>query len=243
MGKKRLDKLVLERGLASTREKAQALIMAGQVLVGDRATWKPGSLVEESATLVLKAHLPYVSRGGEKLARALDAFGLEVGGCLCLDVGASTGGFTDCLLQRGARLVYAVDVGHGQMDYSLRTDPRVVVMERVNARYPFSLPDQVSLATVDVSFISLKRVLPSVRLHVKTGGYLVALLKPQFEAEREEVGKGGVVRDPLVHARTLARVITWAVEQGIRFRNLTPSPLLGDAGNREFFLLLQPSNG
>jgi 23S rRNA (cytidine1920-2'-O)/16S rRNA (cytidine1409-2'-O)-methyltransferase len=159
---------------------------------------------------------------------------------VALDVGASTGGFTDCLLQRGAGRVYALDVGRGQLDHRLRLDPRVVAMERVNARHPFTLPQAVGLATVDVSFISLRLVLPEIALRLDTGGMIVALVKPQFEAERGEVGRGGVIRDARVHARIVGRLLLWAVRQGFRLRGLTPSPIVGDAGNREFFVLLAP---
>jgi 23S rRNA (cytidine1920-2'-O)/16S rRNA (cytidine1409-2'-O)-methyltransferase len=237
--KRRIDLLLVERGLAPTREKARALLMAGQVLVGERPVTKAGALVADDAHVTLKQRLPYVGRGGVKLAHALDAFHLDVRRTVALDVGASTGGFTDCLLQSGAQRVYAVDVGRGQLDLRLRADRRVVVMEQVNARYPFSLPEAVSLATVDVSFISLAKVLPSVAQHVMPGGLLLPLLKPQFEAEREEVGRGGVVRKPQVHARVLGQFVLWAVERGWRVRGLASSPLLGDAGNREFFFLLQ----
>jgi len=238
LGKRRIDLLLVERGLAESREKAQALIMAGLVFVGERPALKPGALVPEDAPLEVRGRLPYVGRGGIKLAYALDAFRLDVSEMVALDVGASTGGFTDCLLKRGAKRVYALDVGHGQLDYRLRQDPRVVVMEGTNARYPFRLPERVDLATVDVSFISLTKVLPSVREHLKEGGFIIALVKPQFEARREEVGRGGVIRDPLLHSAILGRVALWAVDNGFRVRNLTPSPILGDAGNREFFLLL-----
>ncbi|MBI4337875.1 MAG: TlyA family RNA methyltransferase [Chloroflexi bacterium] len=237
--RRRLDRLLVERGLAPTREKAQALIMAGQVLVAGHAVTKAGTMVPADAEVAVKGTLPYVGRGGLKLAHALDAFGLDVRGLVALDVGASTGGFTDCLLQRGAARVYAVDVGYGQLAEPLRRDPRVVVMERVNARYPFPLPEPVDVVTVDVSFISLTKVVPSVAAHLKPGGPLLCLAKPQFEAERGEVGKGGVIRDPLVHARVLGRLLLWAVAQGYHLRGLTPSPILGDAGNREFFLLLE----
>ncbi len=240
MAKIRLDRLLVEKGLAESREKAQALVMAGQVLVGDRMAAKAGHLVDQDETITIKERLPYVSRGGIKLAHALEQFQLPISGKVALDVGASTGGFTDCLLQRGAQRVYALDVGYGQLDYRLRSDPRVVVMERVNARYPFTLPGPVDLATVDVSFISLTKVIPSVREHLKPEGYIVALLKPQFEAERSEVGKGGVIKDPAVQARILGRFVLWVVEQRIRLRGLTPSPILGDKGNREFFCLLEP---
>jgi len=237
--RRRIDLLLVERGLAESREKAQALLMAGQVYVEGRRVSKAGALVPRDVLLEVKEGLPYVSRGGIKLAHALDAWGVDVSGCVALDVGASTGGFTDCLLQRGARKVYALDVGRGQLNHRLRQDPRVVVMERVNARYPFSLPEAVDLVTVDVSFISLTLVLPPVVQHLQPKGYLVALVKPQFEARREQVGRGGVVKDSRVHAEVLAKMVAWSVDSGFRLRGLVPSPILGDAGNREFFLLLQ----
>ena len=238
MAKTRIDRLLVERGIAPTREKAQALLMAGQVLVNDRAVVKAGAMVQEDAQVLLKAQLPYVGRGGIKLAHALEAFGLSVEGLAALDVGASTGGFTDCLLQAGARHVYAVDVGYGQMDVKLRADRRVTVMERLNARHPFPLPEAVGLVTVDVSFISVTRVLPPATEHLVLGGAVVALVKPQFEAERGEVGRGGVIRKAAIHARVLGRVVLWAIAHRYRLRGLTPSPILGDAGNREFFVLL-----
>ena len=239
--KRRIDLLLVERGLASTREKAQALLMAGRVLVDGRPVTKAGAVVPGEAGIQVAGRLPFVSRGGVKLAHALDTFNLSPSGAVALDVGASTGGFTDCLLQRGARRVYALDVGHGQLDFTLRTDPRVVVMEHVNARYPLALPESVDLATVDVSFISVTMVLPSVAERLKSGGVIVALVKPQFEARRQEVGRGGIIRDPLLHGRVLGRVILWAIDHGFRLRGLTPSPILGDAGNREFFLMLKPT--
>ena len=239
--KRRIDLLLVERGLAPTREKAQALLMAGRVLVDGRPVTKAGAVVPGEAGIQVAGRLPFVSRGGVKLAHALDTFNLSPSGAVALDVGASTGGFTDCLLQRGARRVYALDVGHGQLDFTLRTDPRVVVMEHVNARYPLALPESVDLATVDVSFISVTMVLPSVAERLKSGGVIVALVKPQFEARRQEVGRGGIIRDPLLHGRVLGRVILWAIDHGFRLRGLTPSPILGDAGNREFFLLLKPT--
>ena len=238
MAKTRIDRLLVERGIAPTREKAQALLMAGQVLVNDRPVVKAGAMVQEDAQVLLKAQLPYVGRGGIKLAHALEAFGLSVDGLAALDVGASTGGFTDCLLQAGARHVYAVDVGYGQMDVRLRADRRVTVMERLNARHPFPLPEAVGVVTVDVSFISVTRVLPPATEHLVRGGAVVALVKPQFEAERGEVGRGGVIRKAAIHARVLGRVMLWAIAHGYRLRGLTPSPILGDAGNREFFVLL-----
>ncbi len=181
----------------------------------------------------------FVSRGGLKLAAALDSWGLTVAGLVALDVGASTGGFTDCLLQRGASRIYALDVGYGQLDQRMRVDPRVVVMERVNARYPFALPEAVDLVTVDVSFISAEKVIPSAASHLNPGGRLIVLVKPQFEAGRAQVQRGGVVRDPQVHAAVLGRFINWAIDHRFRLRGLVPSPLLGPAGNREFLALLE----
>jgi len=193
----------------------------------------------ESSALEVRGRLPYVGRGGLKLAHALNTFDVSAQGLVALDVGASTGGFTDCLLQRGARRVYALDVGHGQLDYRLRGDPRVTVMEKCNARYPFQLPERVDLVTVDVSFISVSLVLPPALQHLRDRCYLVVLVKPQVEARKEEAGRGGVIKDPQLHARVLGRTIAWAVGHGLRLRNLCASPILGDAGNREFFLLLQ----
>jgi 23S rRNA (cytidine1920-2'-O)/16S rRNA (cytidine1409-2'-O)-methyltransferase len=240
MTKRRLDTLLVERGLAESREKARAVVLAGQVLVGDRAVAKPGMLIPEATEVRLLARAPYVSRGGEKLAHALRLFGVDGQDLVAVDVGASSGGFTDCLLQHGARCVYAVDVGYGQLDYRLRQDERVVPMERVNVRYLRSLPQKVDLATVDVSFIGLEKVLPAIARLLKPGGKIIALFKPQFQARRREVGRGGVVRDPLLQARLIGRFLAWAVEQRFRILGLTPSPLLGPAGNREFFFLLLP---
>jgi 23S rRNA (cytidine1920-2'-O)/16S rRNA (cytidine1409-2'-O)-methyltransferase len=237
--KTRADLLLVDRGLAETRERAQALIMAGVVFGPAGPIAKAGTLLADSASLEVRGRLPYVSRGGLKLEHALDRFGLDVEGVVALDVGASTGGFTDCLLQRGARRVYALDVGHGQLDYRLRQDPRVVVIEKCNARYSFSLPEPVDLVTIDVSFISLKLVIPRALEHLKPERPLIALVKPQFEASKGEVGRGGVIKSPQTHARVLGRTIAWATEAGVRVRNLCASPVLGDAGNREFFLLLE----
>ena len=215
------------------------MIMEGLVFTPSGRIDKPGSRLLETVSLEVRGKLPYVGRGGVKLAHALDSFGLPVQGLTALDVGASTGGFTDCLLQRGGSRVYAVDVGRGQLDYRLRRDERVVVMEKLNARYPFELEETVDLVTVDVSFISLSKVIPSALDHLKSGRRLIALVKPQFEAEKGEVGRGGVIKDPQVHARVLGRTINWATGNGLRLRGLCASPILGDAGNREFFLLLQ----
>ena len=237
--RKRADLLLVARGLADSREQAQTLIMEGLVFTPSGRVSKASSTLLETTALEVRGRLPYVGRGGLKLAHALDTFSISVQDMVALDVGASTGGFTDCLLQRGARRVFAVDVGYGQLDYRLREDPRVAVMERCNARYPLQLPEPVDLVVVDVSFISLALVVPSALEHLRDGRHLIALVKPQFEARKEEVGRGGVIKDPQVHVRVLARVITWAVNRGLRIRNLCASPILGDAGNREFFLLLQ----
>lgn len=222
-----------------SRAKAQALVMAGEVVVGGRKVIKPGTLIAEEAEIRLLKPSPFVSRGGIKLDYALDQFQVEVTSKIAADIGASTGGFTDCLLQRGAGRVYAVDVGYGQLDYRLRQDERVVVMERVNARYPFSLPEKVDLATIDLSFISVQKVMPTVARLVKDDGYIIVLLKPQFEAKRSEVGKGGIIKKPLVHARVLGRFIAWVVNNGFRLGGLVASPILGAEGNTEFFLLLR----
>jgi 23S rRNA (cytidine1920-2'-O)/16S rRNA (cytidine1409-2'-O)-methyltransferase len=237
--KRRIDILLVERGLVESQAKAQAMIMAGEVAVEGMAVTKPGTLVKEEAAITIVAPPPFASRGGIKLAYALDQFQLDVSDKVAADIGASTGGFTDCLLKRGARRVYAIDVGRGQLDYRLRQDPRVVVIEGVNARYPVALPEKVDLATIDVSFISVEKVIPSVAQLVKENGYLVVLIKPQFEAGRREVGKGGIIKDPLIHARVLGRFIAWLTEKKLRLGGLLPSPLLGASGNREFFVLLR----
>jgi 23S rRNA (cytidine1920-2'-O)/16S rRNA (cytidine1409-2'-O)-methyltransferase len=243
--RQRLDQLLVERGLAETRTRAQALILGGQVLVGQgeaaRKDRKPGDLVETTIALEVAAPPPFVSRGGLKLRAALDAFGLEPVGLVCLDVGSSTGGFTDLLLQRDADRVYSVDVGRGQLAETLRHDPRVVSMERTNARAlgPGVLPTPVDMAVVDVSFISLDRILgPVATCFGPGGGRIVALVKPQFEAGRRQV-RDGVVRDPAVHRQTLETVARYALGIGLKIRNAVASPLTGPAGNREFFLELE----
>jgi 23S rRNA (cytidine1920-2'-O)/16S rRNA (cytidine1409-2'-O)-methyltransferase len=240
MNKQRLDSLLVARGLAENRSKAQAMIMAGEVTVDGAMLTKAGCLVAPDAEISLKQKLPYVSRGGLKLEYALKEFGIDVSGLACLDVGASTGGFTDCLLQQGAKTVYALDVGHGQIDYKLRQDRRVTVIEKVNAHYPFQLPGKVGLATVDVSFISLTAVIPNILPHLEEGGEMVVLFKPQFEADRQEVGKGGVIRDPEVHARCIGRFIAWMNGNGWSLLNLTSSPVAGADGNREFLMYVRP---
>jgi len=236
--KQRLDSLLVERGLAESRALGRRLIMAGEVLVDRQPVTKPGTPVRRDALVEVRARPRFVSRGGEKLAAALEAFALDVTGWTCADVGASTGGFTDCLLQAGAARVYAIDVGYGQLAWSLRQDPRVVVMERTNARHVQSLPEPVHLITVDASFISLRLLLPVVRGWLQAGGQVVALVKPQFEAGRRDVGKGGVVRDRAVHRRVLDDVLATATGVGYTPRGLIPSPLRGPAGNVEFLLWL-----
>ncbi|MHB1007071.1 MAG: TlyA family RNA methyltransferase [Chloroflexota bacterium] len=239
MVKKRLDILTVERGLADSREKAQALILAGEVTVGGRVVDKPGTPVPEESELSVAERSRYASRGGLKLEHALNAFHVDPAGVVALDAGASTGGFTDCLLQNGAARVYAVDVGYGQLDWRLRNDPRVVNIERSNLRYMQPLAEVVDLATVDVSFISLSLVLPAIAKSLRETGKVVALVKPQFEAGRRQVGKGGVVRDPAIHREVLIRLARWASENGWSLAGATPSPILGPAGNREFFFLLR----
>lgn len=235
----RLDLLVFQHGLAETRERARALIMAARVRVAGQVVDKPGVSVPADAVIEVEGSLPFVGRGGIKLSHALDHFGLNPQGWSALDVGASTGGFTDCLLQRGAAHVVALDVGRGQLDYRLRQDHRVTVIERVNAHYPFPLDSIQDIAVVDVSFISLVKVLPNVVPHLRPEGLLLCLVKPQFEAGRDQMERGGVIRDPMTHGAVLANVALWAIGQGLRVLGMTTSPVLGDAGNREFFILLR----
>jgi len=230
---------MVERGLVESRAKAQALIMAGEVVVEGKAVFKSGTLVNEEVAITILEPPPFVGRGGLKLEHALDKFQLDVSSKVVADVGASTGGFTDCILKHGASRVYAIDVGYGQLDYRLRQDSRVVVMDRVNARYPIPLPQKVDLATIDLSFISVEKVIPSVARLLKDDGYLLVLIKPQFEARRGEVGKGGVIKQPIVHARVLGRFIAWAIEHRFRLGGLVASPIPGASGNKEFFVLLR----
>lgn len=236
----RIDRLLVDRGLVESRERAARHILAGEVLVDGRLVDKAGALVPSTAGVELRARAPYVSRGGEKLAPVLDRLGVVVAGRTCLDVGASTGGFTDCLLQRGAARVYAVDVGTAQLDARLRTDPRVVVMEQTNARAldPRLFAERPSLAVADVSFISLQKVLPAVFGVLTPRSEVLALVKPQFEVGRGAVGKGGVVRDPAQHRAVMQRMARFAVLHGWHVLGVAPSPLRGPKGNREFFLHL-----
>ncbi len=232
--KQRIDVLMFERGLAPSREKARAMIMAGEVLVDGQPVPKPGASVDVDVNIVVKNRPRFVSRGGDKLAWALEAFKMDVSGRICADVGASTGGFTDCLLQNGAARIYAIDVGYGQIDYTLRQDKRVIVIERTNARYLEVLAEPVNFVTVDASFISLKILLPTIKKWLQSSSELVLLIKPQFEAGREEVGKGGVVRDSKTHKRVLIDVLTAIKQLGFDIRGLTTSPIKGPAGNTEF---------
>jgi 23S rRNA (cytidine1920-2'-O)/16S rRNA (cytidine1409-2'-O)-methyltransferase len=262
----RLDVLLVERGLAESRAKAQAMIMAGQVRIADQVALKPATAISADSVLTVDPGPRFVSRGGEKLDAALEAFGMDVTGLICADVGASTGGFTDCLLQRSALKVYAIDVGKGILHWKLRNDPRVVVMEETNARFVESLPEQIAVATVDASFISLKILLPVVKRwllppfdhaqdqgktlapHASAGekeerGGVIALIKPQFEAGRKDVSRGdGVIRDPEIHKQVLLDVLGFAQREGFSIRGLIKSPLLGPKGNAEFLVWLDQAS-
>ncbi len=246
MSKQRLDSLLVEAGLAADWIEARGLILAGQVLIDGRVTDKTGALIPATAQITIQQGPAYVSRGGVKLAAALDGFGLDVRGAVCADVGASTGGFTDCLLQRGVAQVIAIDVGYGQLAWKLRQDARVTVLERTNVRYLTSLPNAslVDLVTIDVSFIGLNLVIPAVLPWLRPPhGSLIALVKPQFEASRQQVGKGGVVKDSLVHRAVLEQTLTWAQQQLLDVLGLLRSPITGPAGNIEFLVWLRPGRG
>ena len=245
MPKKRLDLLVLDRGLAPSRERAKALIMAGDVYVDNQKADTPGDLYPEEAHVECRSSgLKYVSRGGLKLEKAMDVFGLELSGLTCMDVGASTGGFTDCMLQNGAEKVYSVDVGYGQLAWQLRNDPRVVNLERTNARYLSreQVPEDIGFFSVDVSFISLALVLPAIRALLSENGRGVCLIKPQFEAGREKVGKKGVVRDPAVHVEVIEKITGFALDNGFSVLGLDFSPVKGPEGNIEYLTLLERSD-
>lgn len=240
--RERLDVLLVSRGLAASRERARALIMAGKVLCDDKVVDKAGQRVSPAAVIRLKERdFPYVSRGGVKLAGALDAFNLDPAACVCLDVGASTGGFTHCLLLRGARLVYAVDVGYGQLAWKLQQDSRVVARDRTNIRSlaPTDFPEIINFCVIDVSFISLEKVLPVVYPLLAAGTPVVALVKPQFEVGRQDVGKGGIVRDGKKQQEALEKIIHFAKKVGFAFRQKMISPITGQKGNREFLIYLQ----
>jgi 23S rRNA (cytidine1920-2'-O)/16S rRNA (cytidine1409-2'-O)-methyltransferase len=235
--KTRIDQLLVDRGLAESREKAKALLLAGSVSVNGQGVDKPGQSVDPESEIVIAGKLPYVSRGGLKLEKALDHFHVDVAGKICVDVGASTGGFTDCLLQRGAARVYAVDVGKGQLDWRLRGDPRVTVREGINARYLKleNVGEPVDRATMDVSFISATLIVPNLAAVLKPDGAMIILIKPQFEVRREQVGKGGIVKDPAMHNAACDRVR--AAVEALGFRTaIVESPILGAEGNREFLL-------
>lgn len=243
--KMRLDVAVFERGLAETREKAKALIMAGSVYLNGQKALKGGAAVKDTDIIEVRGAVnPYVSRGGLKLHKAVQNFGLSLEGCVCMDIGASTGGFTDCMLSNGAAKVYAIDVGYGQLAWKLRCDERVVNMERTNFRYVTheQIPEQVDFASVDVSFISLRKILPVMRDLLMDGGRAVCLIKPQFEAGRENVGKKGVVRDRAVHESVVASITEFAVESGFNVCNVDFSPIKGPEGNIEYLMLVEKSD-
>ena len=240
--KTRLDVLLVERGLQESRQKAQTTIMSGLVFVNNQRVDKPGTAVANDAEIEVRGNvLPYVSRGGLKLEKAMKSFGLTLTGMTCADIGASTGGFTDCMLQNGAVKVYAVDVGYGQLDWKLRNDPRVVCMERTNARYLTheQIPDELDFASIDVSFISLRLILPAVNGLLREGGHVACLVKPQFEAGREKVGKKGVVRDASVHREVLENFLNHAKESGFTVLDITYSPIRGPEGNIEYLGYLE----
>jgi 23S rRNA (cytidine1920-2'-O)/16S rRNA (cytidine1409-2'-O)-methyltransferase len=236
----RLDKLLLIKNLAATRQKAQALIAAGQVMVNQQLVDKAGTMVADNCIIEIKETCPYVSRGGLKLEAGLEFFNINPAGFICLDIGASTGGFTDCLLQNDAEKVYAVDVGYGQLDWKLRQDPRVVVMERTNARHlkPEDITDLVDLVVIDAAFISLKLLIPPLLALFREDISILALIKPQFEVGKGKVGKGGVIRDPALHQEVIDDIISFSAQLGLQNRGVTPSPLLGPKGNKEFLIHL-----
>ncbi len=236
MPKKRIDELLVARGIAADRKHAQAMLMAGEVSVNGQRITTAGTKVDSAAKITIKQKSAYVSRGGYKLAAALDAFAVNPTGRICADVGASTGGFTDVLLQRGAAKVYAIDVGYGDLAWQLRNDARVVVMERTNARHVKALPEPVSLVTVDASFISLKTLLPAIYNWLAPQADIITLIKPQFEAPKDSVGAGGVVRDRAVHRAVLMEILQWVQSHQLTPRGLILSPITGPAGNREFLL-------
>ena len=246
MSKKRLDVLLHERGLSESRQRAQADIMGGWVYVDGQQVLKAGTAVSEEAVIEVRGQaIPYVSRGGLKLAKAMDVFGLDLTGMICADIGASTGGFSDCMLQHGAAKVYAVDTGYGKLAWKLRTDERVVPLERTNARYLTheQIPEELDLASVDVSFISLRLILPALRGVLGPGGQVVCLVKPQFEAGKEKVGKKGVVRDPKVHLEVLEHFLVHADEADFTVKDMTFSPIRGPEGNIEYLGHLTVGHG
>ncbi len=238
MAKVRLDTVLVDRELVESRSKAQALIMAGKVRVEGRVVIKAGTPISSEAVIEIEEPLPYVGRGGLKVAAALEAFQIDPAGLICADVGASTGGFTDVLLQHNAARVYAIDVGYGQLAWKVRQDERVVVLERTNARYVEHLPEAIDLVTIDVSFISLKLILPAVKKWLVPSARVVALVKPQFEAGRDQIGKGGIVRSRAVQQQVLEMIADFAQTIGFELFGLIPSPITGAAGNQEFLMYL-----
>jgi len=239
--KLRIDNLLVERGLFESRERAQRSIMAGEVKIGEEVAAKPSQLVDVDADVTVAEPQRYVGRGGQKLEGALDHFGLDVADKVALDIGASTGGFTDCLLQRGAKKVYAIDVGHGQLAWKIRSDPRVIVREKLNARFlsRADVPEPIDLCVIDVSFISLTLILPSAFDVLAPDGVIVALIKPQFELERQDVSRGGIVRDAALHEKAQQKIARFAEAAGHRVLGLVPSTITGADGNQEFFICLQ----
>lgn len=245
MAKKRADIILHEKGLVESREKGKRVIMEGSVYVGEKRVDKPGEYLDETVDIHIRSNpLPYVSRGGLKLEKAMALFDIDLEGSVCMDMGASTGGFTDCMLQSGAKKVYAVDVGYGQLDWRLRNDPRVVVMERTNIRYMEndSIEDRLDFISIDVSFISLKHILPVASAFLKENGRIAALVKPQFEAGRDKVGKKGIVRDRAVHKEVIQAVIGYGKQSGLYPEGLTFSPITGTTGNIEFLMCLSKNN-
>jgi len=243
--KERIDKLLMEKGIVQSRERARSFIMAGKVMVEGRTVDKPGTKVEVEAQLQVRGKdQPYVSRGGLKLEGALNVFGMDTQGVVVMDVGASTGGFTDCVLQKGAKKVYAVDVGYGKLAWKLQKDPRVINLERRNIRYlkKEEIPEEVDLILIDTSFISIEKFLPHLLKFLKRGGILVSLIKPQFEVGKGEVGKGGVVRDSALHQKVIDRISEFSRNLGLSILGVVESPLLGPKGNKEFFICLR-NNG
>ncbi len=241
----RLDIAVTQRGLAESREKAKALIMAGQVYLNGQKELKAGATVKPDDEIEVRgSRNPFVSRGGLKLQKAAEKFDIDLADCICMDIGASTGGFTDCMLTHGAKKVYSIDVGYGQLAWKLRTDERVVNMERTNFRYVTheQIPEDIDFASVDVSFISLKIILPVLRELLKGDGQAVCLIKPQFEAGREKIGKKGVVRDPQVHIEVIENIVAFALENGFDVKNLDFSPIKGPEGNIEYLMHIQKSD-
>jgi 23S rRNA (cytidine1920-2'-O)/16S rRNA (cytidine1409-2'-O)-methyltransferase len=244
--KDRVDIVLVERGMVSSREKARALIMAGKVTVEGKSVTKPGIQIKVDAQVSVEGETsPYVSRGGEKIEGALRAFGIDPKGMIVMDVGASTGGFTDCILQKGAKRVYAIDVGYGQLAWRLQKDPRVISLERRNIRYlpREEVPEETDLIVIDTSFISVEKFLPHLLGFLKRGGAILSLIKPQFEVGKGEVGKGGVVRDKALHGKVIDRISNFSRGLGLTVLGVTESPLLGPKGNREFFIYLKKENG